>query len=182
MIELQPGDIFATKGEGIIGWLSRRLMAPETDRSHYGLVWLKRDNDHLILESISKGIAVGRLSFYEGEDIKFYRVNCPKNLRAAAPVELTKWGRSRYDYLLVAKLVVQGLWLVLKHLITEGKIRKIRAEELSPIYTWDSRLICTEAAWCGYNAVGVNIIPYGVPPMPSSFREAELQGRIYKIA
>lgn len=181
-IGLQSGDIFATRGQGVIGWLNRNLMAPETDRFHFGLVGLKVNDDYLILESIGgKGIAVGRLSFYEGKDIKFYRVDCPSELRLAAPIELTRWGRSKYDYLLIPKLAIQGFWLVLKHLITEGKFRRIRAEELRPIYTWDSRLLCTEAVWCGYNAVGVNIIPYGVPPMPSSFREAELQGRITEV-
>lgn len=55
MVELEPGDIFSTKGEGVIAWLSRNLMAPPTDRFHYGLVWEKVDDDYLILESISKG-------------------------------------------------------------------------------------------------------------------------------
>jgi len=59
---LQPGDIFAVKGKGIIGKLSSKLMAPPTDRFHFGLVWEKADKDHIILESIAKGIAVGRLS------------------------------------------------------------------------------------------------------------------------
>lgn len=178
---LESGDIFAVKGRGITGWFARTLTAPETDRFHFGLVWEKVDDDYLILESISKGIAVGRLSFYEGKDVKFYRADCPAELSAQAPIELTRWGRSRYDWLLIPKLIIQGFWLILKHLVTEGRFRRIRAEELSPIYTWDSRLLCTEAAWCGYNAVGVNIIPYGVPPMPSSFREAELQGRIKEV-
>lgn len=173
MIELQPGDIFATKGKGVLGWLNSKLTAPETDRFHYGLVWLKRGDDYIILESIGKGIAVGRLSFYEGDDIKFYRANCPKNLRAAAPVELTEWGRSRYDYLLVAKLVVQGLWLLLWHR------RRIRAEELT--WSQDNVLICTEAVDVAYDAVGVNIIPLGTCPIPSAFKQAELDGRIIEI-
>lgn len=173
MIELQPGDIFATKRGGLIGWLNSKLTAPETDRFHYGLVWLKHGDDYLILESISKGIAIGRLSFYQGEDIQFYRVNCPKNLRAAAPVELTKWGRSLYDYLLFAKLVVQGLWLLLWHR------RRIRAEELT--WSQDNALICTEAVDVAYDAVGVNMIPIHVCPIPSAFRQAEIDGRIIEI-
>jgi hypothetical protein len=167
---LQPGDIFATKGEGITGWLNSNLIEPETDRFHYGLIWLKCGDDRLILESIGKGIAVGRLSFYDGEDIKFYRVNCPRGLRIAAPVELTKWGRSLYDYLLVAKLVIQGLWLLLWHR------RRIRAEELT--WSQDNALTCTEAVDVAYDAVGVNIIPLGTCPIPSAFKQAEVDGKL----
>ncbi|TET42886.1 MAG: hypothetical protein E3J66_02805, partial [Dehalococcoidia bacterium] len=111
MIELQTGDIFALKGHGLLGWLSRNLMEPVIGRYHFGIILQKWQDDYLILESISKGLSIGRLSFYEGADIKFYRVDCDEDLREAAPYELTRWGRSLYDYLLVAKLVVQGLWL-----------------------------------------------------------------------
>jgi len=173
MIELQPGDIFATRGSGFFSWLSRNFMAPESDRFHYGIILREWQGDYLILESISKGLSVGRLSFYKGADIKFYRVNCPLYLRKAAPLELTKWGRSRYDYLLLTKLIVQGLWLLLWHR------RRIRAEELT--WSQDNALVCTEAVDIAYDAVGVNIIPIHVCPTPSAFRQAEFDGRIIEI-
>ena len=173
MIGLQPGDIFAVKGGGFLSWLSRSLMQPETDRFHYGIILREWQGDYLILESISKGLSVGRLSFYEGADIKFYRANCLKNLREAAPLELTRWGRSRYDYLLVAKLIVQGMWLLLWHR------RRIKVEELT--WSQDNALICTEAVDIAYDAVGVNVIPLHVCPTPSAFRQAELEGRISEI-
>ena len=179
MVELEPGDIFSTKGKGILGWLSRNLMAPPTDRFHYGLVWEKVDDDYLILESISKGIAIGRLFFYEGGDIKFYRVDCPNELRGQAPVELTRWGRSLYDYLLIPKLAIQGIALFIKQLFTEGRFRRIRAEEL----TWvqNNSFLCTEAVDIAYDAVGVNIIPIGTCPVPSAFKQAEMDGKITEI-
>lgn len=175
---LQAGDIFAVKGEGFLGRLSSRLMAPPTDRFHFGLVWLKADDDYLILESIGKGIAVGRLSFYEGKDVRFYRVDCPEELRTQAPVELTRWGRSKYDYSLILKIATQGLWLVIKHLVTGGKLRRIRAEELS--WCHNNSFVCTEACDIGYLAVGVSITQ-GICPTPSAFRQAELEGRITEL-
>ena len=179
MVGLEPSDIFSTKGEGVLGWLSRSFTAPPTDRFHYGLVWEKVDADYLVLESISKGIAIGRLSFYEGKDIKFYRVDCPKELRKQAPVELTRWGRSSYDYLLFPKFAIQGIALFIKQLFTEGRIRRIRAEEL----TWvqNNSFLCTEAVDIAYDAVGVNIIPVDTCPIPSAFKQAELDGRITEI-
>lgn len=179
MVELEPGDIFSTKGEGILGWLSRNLTAPPTDRFHYGLVWGKVDDDYLILESITKGIAVGRLSLYEGADIKFYRVNCPKELREQAPIELTRWGRSLYDYLLIPKLAIQGIALFIEQFFTEGRFRRIRAEELTWVH--NNSFLCTEAVDIAYDAVGVNIIPAETCPIPSAFRQAELDGRITEV-
>ena len=173
MIELQPGDIFATRGSGLLGWLSRNLMEPVTSHYHFGIILQKWQEDHLILESISKGLSIGRLSFYEGADIKFYRVDCDEDLRKASPYELTRWGRSLYDYLLVAKLVVQGLWLLLWHR------RRIRPEELT--WSQDNALLCSEAVDIAYDAVGVNIIPIHVCPTPSAFKQAEFDGKIEEI-
>jgi len=173
VIELQPGDIFATRGSGLLGWLSRSLMEPETDRYHFGIILQKWQEDYLILESISKGLSIGRLSFYEGADIKFYRVDCDEDLREAAPLELTRWGRSLYDYLLVTKLIIQGLWLLLWHR------RRIRAEELT--WSQDNALLCSEAMDIAYDAVGVNVIPIHVCPTPSAFKQAEFDGKIEEI-
>jgi hypothetical protein len=173
MIELQPGDIFATKGSGFLSWLSRSCTAPDTDRFHYGIILREYQDDYLILESIGKGLSVGRLSFYEGANIKFYRAACLLHLREAAPLELTRWGRSLYDYLLIIKLIVQGLWLLLWHR------RRIKPEELT--WSQDNALICTEAVDIAYDAVGVNIIPIHTCPTPSAFRQAELEGRISEI-
>lgn len=178
-MNLESGDIFATKGEGFLGRLSSGLMDPPTDRFHFGLIWLKVDDDYLILESIGKGIAVGRLSFYEGKDVKFYRVDCPAELRSQAPVELTRWGRSKYDYLLILKIAIQGLWLVFKHLVTKGKLRRIRPEELS--WCHNNSFVCTEAVDIAYDGVGVNIVPVDTPPVPAAFRQAELEGRMAEI-
>ena len=180
--KLETGDIFATKGKGITGWASRKLVNPPTDRFHFGIIWkCLGDDDFLILESISKGLAVGLLSWYVGQDIKFYRVNCDEDLRFAAPDALVGWGRSRYDYWLIVKLVFGAIVALARILWKEHKVRKLRAEDLSSIYSWDSKLLCTEAAWVAYNSQGVNIIPYGVPPLPSSFRQAELESRLSEV-
>lgn len=130
MNELESGDIFAISNKGIIGWFAKRLMAPRTDRFHFGLIWNKLGNDYVILESIGKGIAIGWLSFYRGEDIKFYRVDCPEDKRHLVPIAVIQYGRDEYDYILLIRLVVQGFWLIFKHLFTEGRFRRIRAEEL----------------------------------------------------
>ncbi|GAI89440.1 unnamed protein product, partial [marine sediment metagenome] len=118
---LYPADIGATRGSGLLLWFSQHLIEPKTDRIHFFVIgdYLPWDNDYVILESIGKGIAVGRLSYYRPEGVEIYRVvlsETPEQrlgnrkveeiheLRKRAAAELTRVGRARYDYLLFAKL------------------------------------------------------------------------------
>ncbi len=176
--ELKSGDIFATKGTGLIGWLHKKLFAPSTSRFHFGLLWHKVNNDWIILESINKGIAVGRLSFYMGKNIRFYRANCPYGTRRKTGIALTKYGRSRYDYWLIVKIVV-GCGVALVRNLLKGKIRKLKAEDLP--YASDSSLICTEAVDIAYLAVGYPITNPSNVPLPSAFEQARLDGRIREL-
>ncbi len=178
-MKLEPGDIFATRGKGITGWAIRKLLAPSTDRFHFGIIWKQKGNDYIILESVSKGIAVGLLSWYDPKDIELYRVDCFKYLRTAAPDHLIIWGRSRYDHLLILKIALGGLLAFMKVLIKERKLRRLKAEDFS--YGQNSELICTEAVDIAYDSVGVNLIPGGVIPLPNAFRQAELDGKMKRI-
>jgi hypothetical protein len=176
---LEPGDIFATRNEGILGKLAAKLMAPHTDRFHFGLIWerIPEEDDYTILESIGKGIAVGRLSFYEGADIKFYRPD--RNNRHLAPLALTKYGRGEYDYLLIFKIMLQGFWLIFKHIFTEGQIRAIYPWELS--WCRDNAFVCTEAVDAAYDLVCDSIIPDELAPVPAAYKWAELNEEITEI-
>ncbi len=180
-MDLQQGDIFANKGSGIAGWAIRNLITPRTNRFHFGIIWGKwLHDDYIILESISKkGMSVGLLSWQKDYDPEFYRVDCPKDLRTLAPGELINWGRAKYDHLLIAKLLLGSIRAFFKILVTERKIRRLRAEDFH--YGTDSSLICTEAVDIAYDSVGVNIIPIGIIPIPNSFKQAEIEGRMSKI-
>ncbi len=162
--------------------IGNALMSPKTDRGHYFLVWeyLPDEQDYLILESINKGIAITRMSKYKGQGVKFFEVDCPADLRHSTPIALTKWGESNYDWLLILKLALGGVQVVLKNLIKEHKIRKIRAEELP--YGTDSALICTEAIQTAYLAVGVPIIDPEIVPTPSAFQQAMYDGMLIELS
>lgn len=179
-MDLQPGDVFATKGRGTTGWAVRRLLSPTMDRYHFGIIWkcLKGD-DFLILESISKGLAVGKLSWYQSTDVEFYRVECPQELRIAAPGSLVDWGRAKYDYWLIGRILSGAAVALVRILLKEHRLRRLRAEDFP--YGKNSALICTEAVDVAYDAVGVNLIPEGILPLPNAFRQAELDGRMRKV-
>lgn len=178
-LNLIPGDIFATEGRGIVGRGCRRVFTPDTDRFHHGLLWQKTaENDWIILESIGKGIAVSRLSEYKDRDIKFYRVNCPDEIRDNVCQELTKWGRYSYDYLLIIKIGWGILWVLLQNVL-KGKFHKITADNLP--YSKDAHFICIEAVDLPYYHLGFTIIPPTRMPTPSAVKQAELAGIITEI-
>ncbi|GAH41697.1 unnamed protein product [marine sediment metagenome] len=138
---LYPADIGATRGSGPLRWISQHLIEPKTDRIHFFIIgdYLPWDKDHVILESIGKGIAVGRLSFYKPEDVEIYRVvlsETPEQrlgnrkveeiheVRRRAAAELTRFGRARYDYILIAQIALGALTLLLR-----GKLPPWRPEQ-----------------------------------------------------
>lgn len=178
---LEPGDIFAVKGSGIFSRAVRNLFSPATDRFHFGILWMELPgNDFVILESLSsKGLCVGKLSWYEDRDVEFYRVNCPADLRYAAPNALVDWGRSKYDCWLIVKIIFGSVAAWMKILFTEWKIRRLRPEDLP--YTKNSALLCTEAPDVGYDAVGVNVIPLGATPIPNAYKQAEMDNRMTRV-
>lgn len=179
--ELLPGDIGAVKGSGVFAWLSEKLLIPHTDRFHFFLIWQKVpwDNDYVILESIGKGIAVGRLSFYNPANIQIYRPVLTDEeelarLREKSCTELTKKGRARYDYLLYAQLLLGALRLMLS-----GKFPPYDPAQLP--YGRNQDYVCTEAANYGWRELGHPIIEPGTTPVPAGYEKARIEGRIPQV-
>ena len=97
-----------------------------------------------------------------------------KELRKRAAAELTRVGRARYDYILIAQIAFGALNLLLR-----GKLPPWKPEQFP--YGRDRKYICTEAAVEAWRAVGQRIIPPGVVPLPASFAQALQQGKIRRI-
>jgi len=182
---LRPGDIVGVRGKGLLRWLSEHLLKPRTDRVHFFLIgdYIPWDDDYVILESIGKGIAVGRLSFYDPDDLEVYRVplshdpgvySVNDRLRAMVAAELTKVGRARYDYILYIQMVIGAL-----QLLVTGHLPPYSPAQLP--YGRNKAYICTEAANYGWRAVGHPIIRPGEVPTPAGYKQAEMDGKIRKI-
>ena len=176
MIELEPGYIFSTPGSGIAGWASRTLLKPHTSRFHYGLVgdYVPEEDDYTILESItSRGITVGRLSFYPERDLEVYRLKDPELRKRGhdATLALTKYGRAPYDYLLILKLFVGALVCFWRQ-ICKGQLPHAIWYWRLP-YAHNSRYLCTEAASEAFELLGIQITPIkGAAPLPAAFQHA----------
>lgn len=180
---LLPGDIGATKGGGLVGFICRNLFLPKTDRFHFFMIGdkLQGEDDYVILESIGKGIAIGRLSFYKGFDVELYRpilgeLNLnPNKLRKRAAQALSKYGRAKYDWKVFAIVALEALGLIFR-----GKFPPWDGFLFSAAK--DNVFVCTEAVARSWKDVGVELFPKEFPAfLPQSFRQAEEQGTLVKI-
>jgi len=179
MLKIPPGACVATKKKGISGWLLEHFFSPRTDRVHHILIrdYIPEIDDYEFIESIrigilGKGIRHGYLfEEYEGKDVEIYTVKgVVPELARRAPLELIRYGKSLYDFALIFKVLAQIPWIVIRNLIGEHRFRKFRADDFR--YESDSAFLCTEVYWHAYHLVGVNILPPGVLPFPSAYKEA----------
>ena len=179
-LDLEPADIIRVKSTGTFGLLARSIFVPWTDRHHHALVWKRSGDDYIILESVNKGLAVGRLSMYVGSDITFYRaVNLDFATRERACEELTRYGRAPYDYALYIRLVRNIIKAELSILRSGHWLRKLHAYELP--YREDGWLVCTEAVALAFRLVNWSLVPDGVMALPSAIEQASLDGLIREV-
>ena len=172
---MQSGDIFG-QPDGVMGWFSRNLLSPKNECIHYGLIlfYWEAINDWLVLESIGhKGVHIAALG---DRKVKIYHVvGISDEDRQKAIRESFGLCGAWYDWKLIAKLILKGTpKLIVKR-------RRLSAKELSGGYKQDEQYICTEAALAGYAKAGIHIVPKGILPLPSSIKEAELQGKIVRV-
>ncbi len=202
---LQSGDICAVKGSGPAAWACRTLIDPPTDRFHFMLLWmLTEDGDRVLLESTGEGnyaqtlvnivlhaifrtgevghaVAVGRLSMYHGQDVRFFRPRyVDKDKRRHAPPALTCYGRNSYGYSYISKMILRALWKWAGILWRERRFRRLHAFEV-PYLMDEKALICTVAANVGYRLVNEVILPLGVEATPNAYAQAVLDGVLEEI-
>ncbi len=205
-LELESGDIFAVKGSGPVSWLLRHCIEPPSDRFHFGLIWMPTDfgSDRVILESQGQGgwletivnlflrlilrkskvgtaVSVGRLSFYDGHDIEFYRpAGMIKRWRRQAPAALSSYGRDSYGYEYISKLVIKGLWKWLAVAIRERRFRRLGVEEI-PLEEQGRALICTVAPDVAYQLIGSDLIPPDIANTPNVYTKLVQDGVLTKV-
>ena len=180
------GDIGACRPDSFTGTTAlkamRVCMTPRCDYIHHFVIadYVPETGDHVILESLSSGIRVGRLSWYPFADI--FRVNTPfsgvKGEKACR--QFTRHGRAGYDFILLAK-VLAGAGVAWGRILThEHRLRRLRCGDLP--YSRNDAFICTEVAAEITRLMGDPVIPKGVVPLPPAFQEAVNTGKLVKIS
>jgi hypothetical protein len=157
---LREGDIGAIEGTLKERWLNS-LISPKTDRWHHFLVGEPTDDgDYEIFESGPQGVRMGRLSWYDGYNIKFYRYSDPDVARKST-LTASLFGRAEYNYIVYAAL----LWQAIKYWIRNGfrPVNYILFKE-----KLGRNLICTELVCVSYSKAGALLVPYNVVPTPAA--------------
>ena len=102
------GDIGVVIQHDFVANLQAKLLRPSTHKFHMFMLvnYSADEKDWMIIESTPRaGVSIGRLSWYEGQEIEIYRptgVHWTAGQRAV--FDATKDGRKNYNFLLYVKL------------------------------------------------------------------------------
>jgi len=178
----QQGDIVGVKSKGIIPWISKNAIVPSTDLFHFFLIGDRIGNDYEILESIGKGVAVGRLSFYKDREYVVFRVNHEASifLGERAFEMASKFGRYQYDWKLYGKIFAWALGYWLKEIFT-GHIPPRPVYPTSIPYKTDKDFICIELVFEAWKEAGFKIRESGHAPVPAEIILAQDRGDLVVI-
>lgn len=180
---LQPGDIVGVVAKGPLGWLNRNFITPHTNLFHFFLIIQEiiGGNDFIILESINKGVAIGRLNWYKNREYVVFRVNDADAwyLGERASQISSKFGRHWYDFGLFFKLAAWALGYCLKEIATGHIPRPVTPGQIP--YDRDNVFICTEMVFEAWRLVGIYLRAKGHAPVPAEFILARDRGDIAVI-
>jgi len=177
------GDIVGVEGHGTFQSLSYAAIEPQTRLYHFLLIgpYIASEDDYMVLESIGKGVAIGRLSWYSAETYEVFRVNHrgAARLGAEAFEKASKFGRMNYDYLLFLKFFADAAGHSWSHLIREGRIPRMTPADFHLVE--NASFICTEFVVATWDLVNVHVIDPGDAAIPAAFILASRSGRIIPI-
>jgi len=166
----QPGDIVGVRGgKGPIPWLSYHAIVPQTPLFHFLLIGDRiGTEDYVILESIGKGTAFGRLSWYRNREHVVFRVNHEnaEDMGNLAVNLASKFGRRRYDWKLYVRIFAWALGYWLKEILKlHFPPRPVYPTQIP--YKTDQDFICIELVFEAWKEVGFRIREHGHAPVPA---------------
>ncbi len=179
----QPGDIVGVVGKGILPWVSYHAIVPQTNLFHFLLIGDRTGpEDYEILESIGKGVAVGRLSFYKNREYVVFRVNREDSERigTAAFMAASVFGRRKYDWKLYVRIFAWALGYWLKEIATLHIPPRLVYPTMIP-YKTDQDFVCVELVFEAWKQVGVRIREHGHAPVPAEIIMARDRGDLEAI-
>lgn len=183
-VRYYPGDGVGVVGGGPIGTISEKAIVPHTNLYHFFVIgdYIEEDDDYVILESIGKGTAVGRLSWYATKRYTVFRMNDPDFVRLGklATERASEYGRRRYDYALYLKLFTWALGYWSKELATGHWPPRPVTPDMIP-YKTDRDFICIELYFAIWNLVGRRIRAHGHAPVPAEVILAVKRGTLAVI-
>jgi hypothetical protein len=156
------------------------LFYPHTWFYHTALLgnYISDENDYEILESISSGVRIGRLSFYKGFHYKVYWPSATNySIGSDIVTKASKFGRLRYDFLFFFDMAIEICRIELDNLITYKRFYSIRPWELKT--NKHVNFVCTRFTKEAWNLYRMDTpFPDNWAAIPSAYEEAVNEGRL----
>jgi hypothetical protein len=165
------GSIIHFFGQNPLSFLASKVFTPKTNLFHAAIIghYIKDEEDYEIIESLGRGITLGRLSFYNNTK---YLVYWPSKVNTAIGDDLwilsSKFGRTKYDFLFYLEVAISVLKISIRNLIKFHKLKAISPQELKTGTNKD--FICTRFTREFWNQYQKNILfPEEWSPIPSAY-------------
>jgi len=180
--ELNPGYICAVS-QGMMGKLESILITPSTDFDHFFMLYEYRPeiDDWVIVESIAKGTSFGLLSWYT--ELFHVHIFRPRKVHSddiclRAALHSLQYGRSRYDFIAVARVVCITLYDIFKQL---RKFKRPWVDYTKFPRSDNSRVICTEFVEYSFEKAGVHVFDPNYLATPANFVEWCARGFVEEV-
>jgi hypothetical protein len=177
------GSIIHFYSSNPFSFLASIIFCPKTKLYHAAIIghYIKEEDDYEIIESLGRGITLGRLSFYNKRK---YVVYWPSRVNTAIGDELwilaSKFGRIRYDFLFYPEVLWSILKISIKNIICYHKLNEISPEELKT--STNKEFICTRFTREFWDQHQKNILfPESWSPIPSAYVLAVQKGYLTLI-
>jgi len=178
----QPGDIVRVANRGIEARASQLVFSPHSIYLHHFLIgnYIPKENDYVIYEAIpSKGVAIGRLSMYDGQAYSVLRLAVGSQMIGKVVVDdVSLFGRAAYNYIGILRLLIQGIRIECRQWQSYHRFKAITARDVT---LGDKGLLCTQLVVDAYLAVGVAILPPGEAALPCAFEDAIAAGILVEV-
>ena len=164
---------------------SELVFTPHVKWLHHFLIgqYLADENDYVIYESIpSHGVAIGRLSWYDGYEYSVLRLNRPDSAQIGAKVieDVSLFGRRPYGYGSMFGLIRGLISVEYDSWKVTHRLKAITSFEMQP-YMSNTGLLCTQLVVDAYLKAKVAILPLGAAALPCAFEGAIEDGTLIEV-
>jgi hypothetical protein len=174
----QPGDIVGLQPGGwsrLEARTSELVFTPHTPLLHWFFIgkYISKEKDYVIYESIpSHGVAIGRLSFYDGQKYRVFRINkSNRDLGEFIIDEVSMFGRQQYGYPSILRMLAGIAVIEYASLRAIYRLKTVTARDMY-VYMSNKGLLCTQLVHDVPLRLGIDILPPGDAALPCAFIEA----------